>query len=138
MLESIGYAVAYAGVGLVLLYAGFFVLDLLTPGRLSHHIWVDRCLSPALVLSASFLGLGGIVFTAIWTNAESGFGDALGWTIVFGLVGIALQAAAFVLLDLVTPGKMSELVVERNFHPASLVVSASQIAVSLIVIAAIA
>lgn len=138
MLESIGYAVAYSGVGLVLLYAGFFALDLLTPGHLASHIWRDRCLSPAIVLAASFLGLGGVIFTAIWTNAESGFGDALGWTVAFGVLGVVLQSVAFLLLDLVTPGKMSELVIERGLHPAALVVAASQLAVSLIVIASIA
>ncbi|NHC15050.1 DUF350 domain-containing protein [Motilibacter deserti] len=138
MLESLGYALAYTGVGLVMLYAGFLALDLLTPGKLSHRIWRDHSMNAAVVLSAGTLGLGGIVFTAIWTNAESGFGDALWWTIVFGLVGVALQAVAFVLLDLVTPGKLGDMVTERAFAPGTLVVAASQLAVSLIVIASIA
>ena len=39
MLESIGYAVAYTGVGIALLTLGFFALDLLTPGHLGRHIY---------------------------------------------------------------------------------------------------
>ncbi|NHC47548.1 DUF350 domain-containing protein [Motilibacter aurantiacus] len=138
MLESLGYALAYTGVGLVMLYAGFLALDLLTPGKLSHRIWGEGSVNAAVVSAAGTLGLGGIVFTAIWTNAESGFGDALWWTIVFGLVGVALQSVAFVLLDLVTPGKLGAMVCERAFVPGTLVVAASQLAVSLIVIASIA
>ena len=38
MLASIGYAVAYTGVGIALLVLGFYVLDLLTPGHLGRHI----------------------------------------------------------------------------------------------------
>ena len=42
MLASIGYAVAYTGVGIVLLVLGALVLDLLTPGRLARHIYEER------------------------------------------------------------------------------------------------
>jgi uncharacterized membrane protein YjfL (UPF0719 family) len=138
MLASLGYAVAYSAVGIVLLGLGFFALDLLTPGRLAKHIWQERSVNAAIVLSAGFLGLGAVVFTAIWTNATSGFGNALLWTVVFGLLGVALQAVAFVVLDLITPGKLGEVVCLVPFHPASLVTAACQLAVSAIVVASIA
>lgn len=138
MLESLGYAVAYAIVGMVILAVGFFVLDLLTPGRLSHVIWQDQSYSAALVAAAGMLGQSLIIFTAIWTNASSGFGSALGWTVAFGLVGIALQAVAFVFLDVVTPGKLGDWCTSARISPAAVVASAAQIAVSLIVVASIA
>ena len=48
MLESIGYAVAYTGVGIALLTLGFFALDLLTPGHLGRHIYENRSIVPVL------------------------------------------------------------------------------------------
>lgn len=138
MFASIGYALAYGAVGIALLGLGFFALDLLTPGRLAVRIWEDRSINAATVLASGFLGLGGIIFTAIWRNAASGFGDALLWTVAFGITGVLLQALAFVLLDVVTPGKLGDLICDTGFHPAALVTAASQVAVSLIIIASIA
>ena len=137
MLESIGFAVAYTGVGIVLLTLGFYALDLLTPGHLGRHIYEDRSVNAALTLSTGFLGQGAIVFASIWTNATSGFGLALLYTVAFGVLGVALQAVAFVVLDLITPGKLGAHLTERQFHPASLVSAAVQVAVAAIIVASI-
>ena len=137
MLASIGYAVAYTGVGLLLLVVGAIALDLLTPGHLARHIYEERSINAGIALAAGFLGQGAIAFTTIWTNATSGFGTALGYTVVFGLVGIALQVVAFVVLDLLTPGKLGHLLMQVPFHPASLVNAAATLAVSAIIVASI-
>lgn len=137
LLTQLGYAIAYTVVGLVMLGLGYLALDLATPGRLGSHIYEQRSVNAAVVLGSGFLGLGGIVFTAIWTNGQSSFGTALGWTVAFGVLGVVLQGIAFRLLDLVTPGDMAAMVVDRTFHPASVVAASSQLAVSLIVIASI-
>jgi uncharacterized membrane protein YjfL (UPF0719 family) len=137
VLESIGYAVAYTGVGIVLLILGFYALDLLTPGHLGRHIYENRSVNAALTLAAGFLGQGAIVFASIWTNATSGFGLALLYTVVFGVLGVALQAVAFVVLDLITPGKLGAHLMEPSFHPASLVSAAVQLAVAAIIVASI-
>lgn len=138
LLVHTGYALVYAVVGIAVLGLGYAALDLLTPGHLGSHIWTDRSVNAAIVLAAGFVGLGFIVFAAIWTNGSASLGVALGWTIVFGLLGVVLQAVAFRLLDLVTPGDMAQLVTQREFHPASVVAAAVQVAVSLIVVASIA
>ena len=117
MLASIGYAVAYTGVGIALLVLGFYALDLLTPGHLGRHIYEHRSLNAAITLAAGFLGQGAIVFASIWTNATSGFGLALLYTVVFGVLGVVLQAVAFLVLDLISPGKLGEHLVEATFHP---------------------
>ena len=137
MLASIGYAVAYTGVGILLLVVGAVALDLLTPGHLARHIYEERSMNAGIALAAGFLGQGAIAFTTIWTNATSGFGTALGYTVVFGLVGIALQVVAFVVLDLLTPGKLGETLMQVGFHPASLVTAAANLAVSAIIVASI-
>jgi uncharacterized membrane protein YjfL (UPF0719 family) len=137
VLASIGYAAAYTGVGILLLVLGAVVLDLLTPGHLARHIYEERSVNAGIALGAVFLGQGAIAFTTIWTNGTSGFGDALADTVVFGLVGIALQVVAFLVLDVLTPGKLGHMLVEVPFHPASLVSAASTLAVSAIVVASI-
>ena len=137
MLESIGYAVAYTGVGIALLTLGFFTLDLLTPGHLGRHIYENRSVNAALTLASGFLGQGLIVFASIWTNATSGFGRALLYTVVFGVLGVVLQAVAFLVLDLITPGRLGSHLMEPVFHPASLVSAAVQLAVAAIIVASI-
>jgi uncharacterized membrane protein YjfL (UPF0719 family) len=137
LLESIGFAVAYTGVGIVLLVLGFYALDLLTPGHLGRHIAESRSINSALVLAAGFLGQGAIIFASIWTNGTSAFGEALLYTVVFGVLGVLLQAVAFVVLDLITPGKLGSHVTEVQFHPASLVLAAVQLAVAAIIVASI-
>ena len=137
MLASIGYAAAYTGVGIALLVLGFYALDLLTPGNLGRHIAENRSLNAAIVVSGGFLGQGAIIFASIWTNATSGFGRALLYTVVFGILGVVLQAVAFVALDVLVPGRLGQHLMEPTFHPASLISAAVQLAVAAIIVASI-
>lgn len=137
MWENLLYAVVYLGVGIALLILAAFVVDLLTPGRLVTHV-VDSY-SSALVLAAALIGQGLVIFTAIWTNAEAGFGDALLWTLAFGLLGVVLTAVAFLVVDLLTPGKLGDILAQPGpVQPVALVTAAAHLAVAGIVIASIA
>ena len=132
------YGAGYALLGVALLVAGFFVSDLLTPGHLGRRIYQDRSLNAAIIVSAIFLGLGAVEFTAIYTNGAANFGAAFGWTAAFGVLGIVLQAVSFVVLDLLTPGSsLRAIAVDERFHPGALVAAAAMLAVSLIVCASI-
>lgn len=138
MIASLGYATVYALLGVVMLIAGYAALDILTPGHLARQIWAERSINAGIVLSSGFLAQGVIVFAAIWFNGEAGFGVAILYTAAFGLLGVVLQAVSFLLIDLVTPGKLGDIVCEVPFHPASLVIASAQLAVSLAVVASIA
>lgn len=138
LVASLGYAVVYAVVGLLLLALGFAALDAVTPGRLGTHILEARSVNAAMVASAGLIGLALVVFTAIWTNATSGFGHALVWTIAFGLLGVLMQVVAFLVLDLATPGRLGDVVVQVPFHPAALLAASAQLAVAGIIVASIA
>ena len=67
-------------------------------------------------------------------------GDLLsgaGRSIVFGLVGIGLMAVGYVLIDLLTPGKLRDLIwVDKNPN-ASLLLAANQLGIAAIVFTAI-
>lgn len=138
LLPSLFYGAAYSLVGIALLAAGFFAFDAVTPGRLGAQIYQARSLNASIVVASIFVGLGGIVFTTIWTNGARGFGEAMAWTVAFGLLGVLLQTISFLGLDAITPGSLREIVVDDVFHPGALVASASMVAVSAVVIASIA
>jgi uncharacterized membrane protein YjfL (UPF0719 family) len=137
MWQNLLYAAVYLGVGIALLILAAIVVDLLTPGRLVSH--VVNSYSSALVLAAALIGQGLVIFTAIWTNAESGFGDALLWTIAFGLLGVVLTAVAFAVVDLLTPGRLGTMLAQPGaVQPVALVAAAAHLAVAGIVVASIA
>lgn len=137
MVTSLLYGGAYALLGVVLLVAGFFVFDTLTPGHLGRRIYEARSINAAIIVSAIFLGLGAIEAVAIFTNGAANFGSAFGWTVGFGVLGIVLQAVSFLILDAVTPGSLRQIAVDERFHPGAVVAAAAQLAVSLVVCASI-
>jgi uncharacterized membrane protein YjfL (UPF0719 family) len=138
VLDNLLAAVVYLGVGIALLLLAALVVDLLTPGRLVTHV-VGGSYSAAAVLGAALMGQGLVIFTAIWTNATTGFGQALLWTVAFGLLGVALTGVAFALVDLLTPGKLGELLSRPGpVQPVAVVAAAAHLAVAGIVVASIA
>jgi len=149
MLESLGATLVYAVMGLGLLVLGYVLIDLLTPGHLGRALVGDapdgerRGRGPsygaAVILSSSILANGLVIFTALWTNVAAGLGTAVLWTLVFGVLGLVLQAVAFVLVDAVVPGRLADVIFEHErVHPAAWVMASAHLAVAGIVAAAIA
>ncbi|MDF2977289.1 MAG: hypothetical protein K0S40_2017 [Actinomycetospora sp.] len=128
--------VAYAAVGVVLMGLGYGLVDLLTPGKLGELIWRDRNPNAALVLLSGLAGVGLIVVTAILTSDDA-IGRGLLSTVVYGLLGIVLMGAAFLLLDALTPGKLGETVTEHALHPAAWVTAVVHLAVAGIIAASV-
>ncbi|MCG5471561.1 DUF350 domain-containing protein [Micromonospora zamorensis] len=137
LLSGAWQSVVFGIVGVGLMAAGFVLVDLLTPGRLRDLIWVQRNANAGLLLAANQLGIAGIVFTAILTS-YSDFGRGLASTVVFGIVGLAIMALAFFVLDLLTPGKLGEVICSDEPHPAARVSAATHFGAALIVCACIA
>jgi uncharacterized membrane protein YjfL (UPF0719 family) len=137
LLSGAWQSIVFGVVGVALLVAGFVLVDLLTPGKLRELIWVRRNGNAALLLAANQLGIAGIVFTAILTS-YSDFAKGLASTVIFGLIGLAVMALAFVALDLITPGKLGEIICAEEPHPAARVSAASHFGAALIVCACIA
>ncbi|MEU0542641.1 DUF350 domain-containing protein [Nocardia sp. NPDC005978] len=130
-----GAALAYSAVGIVLMVLGFVLVDVITPGNLRQQIWIDRNPNCALLAASNVLSMGIIVAMAIWTS-EGSIGRGLTASVVYGLIGLFVMAIAFVLLDLLTPGKLGELLVSgEGLNPAVWVSAATHIAVALVVAA---
>lgn len=137
LFSALGYGAAYGILGTVVLALAWFVLDVLTPGKLGDQLKTSH--SAGLVASTWMVAQGAIIFTAIWTNASSGFGDALLWTVAFSILGVVLQTVAWRLVDLVTPGSLGEeITVDGETQPLAKLAAAVIVAVALIVIASIA
>ncbi|GAA2769726.1 DUF350 domain-containing protein [Streptomyces showdoensis] len=137
IVNGLGRASAYGALGVVLLLLGIFLVDLLTPGKLGRQIWEDRNRNAAVVLSSALLGIGGIVFTSIWTTYDD-FAKGLVSTAAFGLLGLVMMAVAFLVVDLVTPGKLGATLVDPEPHPAVWVTASCNLAVSAVLSASIA
>lgn len=137
IINGLGRTTAFGGVGLVLLILGIVLVDVLTPGKLPKQIWEERNQNAAILLSSALVGIGGIVFTSIWTTYDD-FGKGLLSTATFGVLGLVLMGVAFLVLDLVTPGKLGAIVVDPEPHPAVWVTASCNIAVAAIVAASIA
>ncbi|MEV4201267.1 DUF350 domain-containing protein [Micromonospora globbae] len=130
-------SIVFGVVGVALMAAGFLLVDLLTPGRLRELIWVRRNGNAALLLAANQLGIAGIVFTAVLTS-YSDFAKGLASTLIFGLIGLLIMALAFFVLDLLTPGRLGEIICADEPHPAARVSAATHLGAALIVCACIA
>ena len=137
LLEDLGSGLLYGLVGITLLAIGFFVIDLLTPGRLGRQLADDRNLNAGIIVSSGLLAIGLIVTSAIIASEgdlEKGLGQAAG----FGLVGIILLGVAFAVVDLITPGKLGDSVMgEEGHEPMVWVTAAALLSVGGIVAAAI-
>jgi hypothetical protein len=134
---GLGAGLLYGLVGTALMVLGFLLLDVLLPGPLRAQIWTERNGNAALVLAAGLLGVGGIVTTAIATS-EDDLGDGLLSTAGYGLLGLLLMGLSFVLVDLLTPGRLGGMLADAAPHPAAWVTAATNLSIAAIVAASIA
>jgi hypothetical protein len=88
------------------------------------------------VLASNLLGVGVIVVAAIMASDDD-FARGIVGAALYGLVGLLIMAAAFVLLDLVTPGRLGEILVDPQPHPATWVSAVIHLAAGAIIAAAI-
>ena len=136
MLDGVLATLAYVGVSAALLLAGFVVIDLLTPGKLSHLIFRQRNSDAALLASSNVVAMGLIVVTAILVSSED-TSEGLLDVLVFGGVGLALLALSFVLMDLLTPGKLGEVIADGVRDPGVYLLAAVQLAIGGVIAASI-
>ncbi|MFC9998170.1 DUF350 domain-containing protein [Nocardia sp. NPDC127526] len=133
--EGVGAILLYALVGLVLVLAGFFAVDLTTPGKLRNL--VAQGLPNAVTVSAAgMLSMAFIVVLAIYASG----GDLAGGLIrslIFGAVGIVVQVVSVRILERVLGIDIGAVLHSPTFAAEALVVSAAHFALGLVVAVAI-
>jgi uncharacterized membrane protein YjfL (UPF0719 family) len=127
---------AYGVVGVVLMGIGYVLVDVATPGKLNELIWNERNRNAALLLASNLAGVGIIVVAAI-AASEDDFALGLAGAASYGILGLVIMAAAFLVLDLATPGRLGEILVDPEPHPAVWVSAVVHLATGAIIAAAI-
>jgi uncharacterized membrane protein YjfL (UPF0719 family) len=126
--QSVVSTVLYFLVGIVVLVAGFAMVDVLTPGKLRRQVFVDRRPNAVVITSAMDLSLALVIVAAIRASADQ-LGQGLLDTLVYGLVGVALQGVALAILEAVVPGRFRGFIDAEEFHPASIAAAVVLLAV---------
>jgi len=135
-LTEIASGLLYGALGIVLMALGYWMIDLLTPGKLGELIVVQRRRPAAIVTAAGLIGVGAVVTTSI-ASADGSLGEGLAETAGYGGVGVIMLGVAFVVIDMLTPEKLGDLVCEEGDPPVVWVTAAALIAAGAIVSAAI-
>ena len=107
LFTSLWHTVAYAGVGVLLLVIGFWVLDLVTPGDLRSAVFRFKAVDAGLVAGAHMISMA-LVIAASINSSEDKFSDGIVSTLAHGLVGVVLLALALILVDALTPENFRE------------------------------
>jgi uncharacterized membrane protein YjfL (UPF0719 family) len=89
-----------------------------------------------VLAGANVLALAGIVTTAIATSDDD-LGQGVADALVYGLIGIALLAAAFKVLDRLTPGNLGQICTDPEGTPAVFVTAAFMLGLGAVLAAAI-
>ncbi|WP_262283529.1 DUF350 domain-containing protein [Micromonospora sp. MA102] len=136
LLTDLLVTLAYGVVGVALMAIGYVLVDVATPGKLHELIWAERNRNAALLLASNLAGVGIIVVAAIAASADD-FALGLVGAAAYGILGLVIMAASFLLLDMATPGKLGEILVDPEPHPAVWVSAVVHLATGAIIAAAI-
>ncbi|WP_033343459.1 DUF350 domain-containing protein [Catenuloplanes japonicus] len=136
LLTDLLITLSYGVIGVALMSVGYLLVDIATPGKLHVLIWENRNSNAAVLLVSNLIGVGIIVVSAIVASHDD-FIQGLISTLAYGLLGLVLMAVAFLLLDAVTPGRLGEILVQPEPHPAVWVTATIHIAAGAIIAAAI-
>jgi uncharacterized membrane protein YjfL (UPF0719 family) len=129
-------SILYFLVGMAVLVVGFYMVDVLTPGKLRQLVFVDRRPNAVVIACAMYIALSTVIISAI-TNSYSQLGQGLIGVAVYGFMGVVLLGIALLTLHLVIPGNFHEHVDEPQLHPASFAVALMLLAVGGVTAAAV-
>lgn len=124
---TIGYFFA----GALVLAVGFIVLDLLTPGKLRDLVFIENRAGAALIAGAQQVALACIVVSVIRASDDA-LMTGLGETLVYGALGIVLQAVALLVLEALTPGRFRDVVMDAKVRPRAALAATTFIVIGVI------
>lgn len=132
LLTDVLDTVAYFGVAGLLLLVGFGVLDLLTPGKLHRHVFLDHHVNATAIVCAQQIALGAVIVTSIYQSVDVVLWEGLVQLVVFGLLGIVLQAVALVVIEALVPGRFRDIVEDPKPRAGAFAVAVLLVVVGLI------
>lgn len=135
-LEEIAGGFAYGGVGIALLVVGFVVIDLLTPGKLGDLIMKERSKPAAIITAAGLIAISAVVTTSIAVS-DGPLGEGLAETAIYGGIGVIMIGVAFTAVDLLTPGRLGDVVHDTEDPPVVWLIAAALLSAGAVVSAAV-
>lgn len=121
--------ILYFLVGMAVLVVGFVMVDVLTPGKLWHLVFVDRRPNAVILACALYIALATVIISAI-ANSYNQLGQGLIGVAVYGLLGVVLQGIALLTLHFVVPGRFREHIEDAKLHPAAFATAVMMLAVA--------
>ncbi|SDU66372.1 DUF350 domain-containing protein [Gordonia westfalica] len=134
--ENAYAAGAYAGVGVILMIVSFAIVDLLTPGKLRQQVWSERNRNAGILVGANLFAVA-IIVTAAIVASEGHLLEGLTYTVVYSAIGLVVMGVTFLVIDALTPGRLGEILVQPESHPAVWVQAIAHIGVAIIIAASI-
>ena len=128
--------ILYFLVGMAVLVVGFYMVDVLTPGKLRQLVFIDRRPNAVVVACAMYTALTTVIISAI-TNSYSQLGQGLLGVAVYGFMGVILLGIALLTMHLLIPGDFHEHVDDPALHPGSFAVALILLAVGGVTAAAV-
>jgi uncharacterized membrane protein YjfL (UPF0719 family) len=132
---GLGAIVLYALVGLLLMLIGFYAIDFTTPGKLNRLVREGRP-NAVLVTGFGMVSMAFIIVVAIY-GSSGRLAEGLLSSLIFGFVGIVVQALAVRVLEWVTGIDIGEILAADERRPQAFVVGAAHLALGLVVAVAI-
>ncbi|MFT4087195.1 MAG: DUF350 domain-containing protein [Gordonia sp. (in: high G+C Gram-positive bacteria)] len=112
--DNLADITSYGLVSVVLLILGFAALDIVTPGSLRTKIWIEHNRSGVILAVAESLGLTLALAAGISANTDFVLWRGIVFTLVYGVVTIALMMFSFVLIDWLTPGRLGARLLDEE------------------------
>ncbi len=131
-----GAILAYAALGVLLLVAGYYAIDVATPGRLTTVIRTERNPNATVLASAGVFAVALIVAASIWASGGRLI-EGLISTLVFGGLGILAQVVASLVFDKLVGIDLKSLLHEPRIEPAAILLGATHLGIGLVTAVAV-
>lgn len=136
LLHGLLATILYFIVGILVLLVGFLMVDVLTPGSLRREVFIERRPNAVVIASATFTGIAIVIVAAILTSSDA-LAQGLLDVVVYGIMGVVLQAISLILLDAVVPGRLRDHIEDPALHPAAFAAATVLLVVGAIAAAAL-
>jgi hypothetical protein len=129
--------VLYGVVGAAMLAAGYVVLDLATPGSFMERLRRDRSPNAGALAMANLTAVGLIVAVAGLTSSDDSLGDGLLSLLLYGSLGIGLQAALLVAVERGLRDELDTLLRSEKLDPLATTLAVASVALGAITAVAV-
>jgi uncharacterized membrane protein YjfL (UPF0719 family) len=131
LLQGAGAILCYAAVGFILLLAGFYAVDLTTPGRLITIIRAERNRNATLLAVCGMVAVGLIVVASIWTSGGT-LAEGLLVTLVWGVLGVVAQIVSSLIFRVLLGIDVAGLMRQKEIDPAAVLLGAMQVTIGAV------